>query len=534
MSAQHPLNVALDTPVAGRYETADATFRMSTRSRFKAVLDVLLVFAVFFLIAGRPTPDTNEAHYLTKAKHFWEPRWIEHDFFLSSSDSHVVFYRTFGWLTTVLSFDRAAWCGRIAIWFLTACAWRRLSQVFVTGFGSAAITAVAALSLNAHFQMSGEWFVGGCEAKGVAYACVFWGLADLVLCRWNQAFIAFGIGSAFHVLVGGWSVLAAGFVWLGDRRSRPALKQIVPGLCVGGLIALAGIVPGLALSRGVDSESVAIANRIYVFDRLAHHLWAGAFFAKFGLRHFALCGAWGLLCCIVPADGPRRRLRWFTLASITASLGGLAISYASPEPTSWAAALLKFYWFRLSDVVTAVSVVLELAAVAAQQSGRPVLRKVAIGLLLLCGGLHFASIWRERSAADGLPRGEAVVDAPTLERWLDVCRWIRQTTPRDALVLAPRAYTTFKWHAERAEFVTWKDIPQDARSLLEWERRLQELYGPNERWVNYIPHDQMLRVCRKYGITHVVTYAEPPLALPVVYRNDVYVVYAVEPRGDGP
>ncbi|MEQ1906442.1 MAG: hypothetical protein ABL888_19825, partial [Pirellulaceae bacterium] len=30
-------------------------------------------FLVFFVYAFQPTPGINESHYLTKAKHFWEP-----------------------------------------------------------------------------------------------------------------------------------------------------------------------------------------------------------------------------------------------------------------------------------------------------------------------------------------------------------------------------------------------------------------------------------------------------------------------------
>jgi len=495
--------------------------------RALVVLDVLLVFAVFIVAAGRPVPDTNEAHYLTKARHFWDPQWIAGDQFLDSADSHVVFYATFGWLTKVASLEQAAWCGRIAIWLLMACGWTRLSRNFAPGAGWAALTAAAALSLNEHLRMSGEWFVGGCEAKGVAYACVFWGLADLTAGRWNRAFIALGLGSAFHVLVGGWSVAAALGVLLADRRARPAFSHFFPGLCLGGLIALAGVVPGLALSRGADPAAIAVANQTYVFERLAHHLWARAFVPAFVVRQLLLWGLWATICLIVHADGPRLRLRWFALASIVISGIGFAISFASPQPTALAASLLKFYWFRLSDVAVTVSFVLELATLAAALPVRSVLRNVVILFMLAAGTYHFATVWQERRADAGLPRGEEVLDMPTLERWEDVCAWIARETPRDALVLSPRAYTTFKWRAERAEFVTWKDIPQDANSLVEWRTRLNDLYGPDVRWVNYVEHDRLREVCRKYKITHVVTYLEPTLPFDEIYRNDVFVVYRV-------
>ena len=494
--------------------------------RALVVLDVLLVFAVFLAFAGRPVPDTNEAHYLTKAKHFWEPRWILGDQFLDSADSHVVFYSTFGALTKYVSLERAAWISRLAIWLLTAIGWRRLSQNFAPGFGWAALTAGAALALNTNLHMSGEWFVGGSEAKGVAYACVFWGLADITAGRWNRGFIALGIASAFHVLVGGWSVAASLFILLGDRNHRPAARHCLWGLLAGGAIALAGVVPGLLLGRGVEPEAAAIANRVYVFERLSHHLWAVAFFTRFGARQLALWGVWGFICGASPAEGPQRRLRWFTLASILVATAGLGISYASPQPTDWAAALLKFYWFRLADVAVAVAVSLELATLAVALARSPIVRYGLIALFVGATGWT-ATEWT-RFPADGVPRGEMAIDGPTLPYWVDICGWIDRELPADAVVLAPRVYTTFKWHARRAEFANWKDIPQDAQALVEWQTRLQDLYDVDGRWVNWMPHQRIDEVCRKYGLTHIVTYLEPTLPYPIVYQNDVYCVYRVE------
>ena len=57
-----------------------------------------------------------------------------------------------------------------------------------------------------------------------------------------------------------------------------------------------------------------------------------------------------------------------------------------------------------------------------------------------------------------------------------MCRWIRNETPDDALVLTPRESLDFKWFAERAEYVCYKDCPQDAAGILEWDRRLWFLH----------------------------------------------------------
>ena len=63
------------------------------------LFDVVLVLLVFFVHAGEPVPDVNEPHYLTKARHYWDPSFAAGDFFLESADAHKVFYWSLGWLT---------------------------------------------------------------------------------------------------------------------------------------------------------------------------------------------------------------------------------------------------------------------------------------------------------------------------------------------------------------------------------------------------------------------------------------------------
>src|SRR6185295_11471036 len=56
--------------------------------------------------------------------------------------------------------------------------------------------------------------------------------------------------------------------------------------------------------------------------------------------------------------------------------------------------------------------------------------------------------------------------------WLDACRWIDQHLPAEALVHTPHKEWSFKWDAHRAEYVAFKDCPQDAAGIVEWNTRL--------------------------------------------------------------
>src|SRR3972149_4777078 len=101
------------------------------QARWRILIEIALIFAVFFLEGAWPAPDVNEPHYLGKAIHYWNPNWARGDLFLESPDTHIVFFFTLGWLSCWLSPDVLAWTIRAVIWLLLAWAWRRLSMAVV-------------------------------------------------------------------------------------------------------------------------------------------------------------------------------------------------------------------------------------------------------------------------------------------------------------------------------------------------------------------------------------------------------------------
>jgi len=253
-------------------ETQDESRDQSLTAK-RSWLEIALIFLVFFVHGGAPTPHLNETYYLTKAKHYWAPEWCAGDMFLESADAHLVFYWTVGWLAEFFSLPTVAWIGRVAAWGLLAWSWQRLSSRVTRQPLAAVLSAALMVWLVGEMNFAGEWVVGGVEGKCFAYACVFAALTPLAEGRWRRAWPWFGLAGAFHVLVGGWSAMAAALVWLLERREeRPSLAAMLPSLVVGLALALPGIVPALELTSGVSPEVRREASQIYVFDRLAHHL----------------------------------------------------------------------------------------------------------------------------------------------------------------------------------------------------------------------------------------------------------------------
>ncbi|HVX12650.1 MAG TPA: DUF6798 domain-containing protein [Pirellulales bacterium] len=518
--------------------TADNTDTPPPSARWIAPLEIALLLAVFSFQAGWPAPDVNEPHYLGKARHFWDPAWAAGDFFFESSDTHRVFYLTCGWPSHWLSLPHFAWCGRLVSWLLLAVSWQRLCRAVVGRPGWAVPAGALFLALNVGCHLAGEWVVGGFEAKGLAYALVFAGLAAVIRDRWNTAFLLFGAASALHVLVGGWSALAAAFCWL-VSADAPPLARLWPGLLGGALLALLGIVPALELNWGVDTQLVAEANDIYVFRRLPHHLVPESLRWPFLLRFLLMVLVWLALTVRRNDHRPLRKLESFVVAALAISFAGMLLSQLTANVPETKAAILRYYWFRLADVMVPVGIAL--AAVTGWSATSRARRGAkfawqAAGWLAVCAAL--VAYGQVDYAGCGGFQNVPRADKKVLDHadWRDVCQWMGDHTPSGALAITPRMAQTFTWYAGRGQVVSWKDLPQDAEAVVRWWQRLEDIHGmPHPeyqgRWhesLTELSPRRLRELGRRYRADYLVVEAEPPLELPRLYANGSYCVYKLD------
>lgn len=513
-------------------------------------LEILLILLVFFALAGEPVPHVNEPHYLGRMKHFWDPSWCAGDVFLESPDAHGLFVWAFGWVTKWLSLAQTAWVGRTTGWVFLAWGWQRLSWRVIPVPLASALTAALWVTLTELAHLAGEWVLGGIEAKVFAYVFVLVALRELVDRHWNWVWIALGLASAFHVLVGGWSIVVCAGIWLFEPKPAGLVRSIaaiLPGAAIGGAIALVGLVPALALSWGQPPEIVAEANQIYVFERLPHHLAllslpASEFGTRF-LRHAALVGCLWLLGSTlrqrdIGSISGLKLIARFAWGAVLLSVVGFSIEIVLWNSPALAASLLRFYWFRLADMAVPLAVSLQAVALVAwafhtQRAWAIWGLAGAIGL----AGFHIGAHTAYRFLNPTPPADNAIENYAA---WVDVCDWITENTPLDAVFLTPRLSSTFKWRTGRPEVATRKDIPQDARSMVEWFHRLKDIYyyqvpaGVEPfNSVGELGTERALEVARRYRARYIVSDRDHPLALRQIYPtrdhpNDEYVVYAVE------
>lgn len=532
--------------------TSPAPATDSTAWRW-AWVESLLILLLFFLAAGWPAPEVNEAHYLAKAKHYWDPAWCRGDPFLESADAHRIFYWSFGWLTLVAPLPVVAWWGRFLTWGLLAWSWRRLSWAVAPQRFVAVLSAGLFLMFSQRFHMAGEWVVGGVEAKGFAYVFVLLALEALLRQRWRTAWLWLGAATSFHVLVGGWSMVAAGCAWLACGRLRPSWRVMVPGVLGGLLLAAPGLIPALALAHGVSPEIQRDANLIYVYGRLPHHLVFHVFPHEYMVRQAALLVIWvaagaATPCLLAWGRLGQRPLRGFVGGAVAIALVGIVIDQSLLNQPETAAALLKYYWFRLSDAMLPVGAALALVAWLGQlQVSRPALGRGALAGLVVLAGVSLAgtNLQHRRDLRPGADRqtlpmweSDPARTRAHCEDWQRVCAWIAAHTPAEARFLTPRHQQTFKWYAQRSEVCAWKDVPQDAAAVVDWWQRLQAVYPRAVVQGGLAAHSdrRLLELAQEYQAEYLVVdrYLGPrPLTLPQIYprgrqeSNGSYAVYRV-------
>jgi hypothetical protein len=364
-----------------------------------------------------------------------------------------------------------------------------------------------------------------------------------------------------------------------SKSPNPSLWSLWLGILGGLLLASPGIIPAVALDWGVDRGTAQKAHEIYVFERLPHHLTLSGIQPELIVRlallwiFWLLLGRWSRRAGLLDdCRQPLGRLRAFVSGAVAITLAGAAVNLLMFVDRGLAADLLRYYWYRLTDVMIPLGVAVEMAALivgrltpASQQSsdnlkssreltapGEPVKRLrglLAPGYcLLLLAAIPAA--WNVGDHAlqrlhPGAPRSHRI---PSFADWRAACRWVVDSgeVPADAKFLLPRDAQTFKWYTGRSDVATWKDVPQGAKSLLEWWRRIQDIYATDfpegPRWYEPLTDVGTKRIRElgaKYHADYLLSERVPPplrdntgwseivLGLDAVYKNKTYIIYRI-------
>ncbi|MEX2286235.1 MAG: DUF6798 domain-containing protein [Planctomycetaceae bacterium] len=542
----------------------------SLRHRFRIVL-ALFASLVLYSAIRSPVPGVNEPHILTKARHYWDPNFCRGDFYLESPDVYIVFYHTVGLLTRWMTLEQTAWTGRVIALLVLAVGFDRLVSRIVPSRWSSLWVAWIYLSIAAIgrafrffledwsariFDLSGEWIVGGIEAKVFAYGFLFAAMGCWIDARRYRAALLAGLAISFHPVVGVWGLIAAVFASLVERRHRRddvappsrAVRQLRQWIVTAALLLVAaspGLIPALKFASGADPVLQQKAAYIQTFYRLQHHLdpmaipWI-AYGSYLGLAAVWLVGR--RRACLNPGE---RWFTWFVAGSVLVLLAGVLLGLRTGPPAEmplWQirARLLRFYPFRLADAMIplAASMVIvglarQVAARKADQTSRQIgLFRAIPGAALVCALIACIFL-------PSLDRNPSRLSTQQLADWKDVCGWIAAKTPVDALFLTPTFNSGFKWYAHRPEFVCYKDCPQDAAGIVQWNNRLRFLsdwrsaHADSRGRISAEAISKLRELSKTYeanGIQYIVSVDGwlGPFPLDAVYENRTCRVYSLE------
>jgi hypothetical protein len=195
----------------------------------------------------------------------------------------------------------------------------------------------------------------------------------------------------------------------------------------------------------------------------------------------------------------------FTLAALGISLAGWLLACLEPFAPTTVLGLLRFYWFRLADIMVPFSLAVTAAAVWEDDAacdrllpGRRRLIQAGLVLLLAFDLAAQRSHWPLPGAMVS-PRADVHVNAPA---WADICGWVAEHTPPGARFLTPRGSASFTWRTGRPEVVSWKNSPQDAASLVEWRRRIIDCFSRDGRLADLERSTATLGVERLREVAH--------------------------------
>ena len=539
-----------------------------------STLFIAALFSAVSLLSS-PIPGVNEPHYFAKSRAFIDPSWCQRDFFLTSANAHYCFFWLVGQLTQWLPFGQIAVAGRVLSSLLLAIGWAmvgRAVQLRQT-FCVASAAGFASLSLLGSF--SGEWLLGGFESKVPA-----WGLCLMAVGLWIMrpghartmllAGMICGLGCSLHPVVGGWVAacicIGSATMLLTERlrgiQHAPENDQqaSVSGLLAFAsmtiLFALPGLTPALnlVLDKSLPEKERELASFYQVFWRLKHHLdpteipssqWLYLFWMStvLGAAFFFLKRA---SSGVSRDDGLRKMLLFFGVSAAIAGsgiiIGWHTVRAQEMDGWEWRASLLKFYPFRCFDALLPVTTALVLgrlfqtlaqkskqdASNALKSLGKNAQNPAAYGFIaiIVVAILPLLQSWQTREAT---PAGYT---ADQFSDWQTACSWLKENTPKDALVLTPRESTGFKWFAERAEYVCYKDCPQDAAGILTWNQRLWLLHDWTLKSSTDGLYDKsdLLKLRLTTDCDFILTRILGPFEIKPLWEGQHWRVYAVPPR----
>jgi hypothetical protein len=517
--------------------------------RKNQVFLLVLLFLVLRLLL-RNILDSSEQDVLVLAKHYIDKSYIENDWYLNLGISYRYLFNYFaGALALVLPLPLVSITGRILMYLVYA----YLIQEYARHFDLKPIYIVPFLFLYTRFPniVAGNRILGGLDTKLFSYFFLLLAVLRFMQGRYFHTNLFLGLGISFHILVGGYAAFSLLLAFLINYRYfRGEVKRIFKHIYI--LLVAAGfglyaVFQNIIENTGVDKSA---AGQIFVKMRVPHHTYpaywqmyeGNLWIVKLALTLLFLFAVFRVL-----KEKRYRVASGFALSSSAFFGVGLLLFWCGNVN------LLKFFWFRLPDVLLPFfSFFLAFALLSRFDSsilaklktkipGMPLSRIYAASFAVLSAVfVAVAAVDFSRSLVGISKQGQYFYIADLDPELRDMLVWIRTKTDKNGLFLVNPFIDKFYIAAERPMFVSFRHSAESERDILEWHRRIQlcnnneplhELGARNEEQVTsnfYTLEESSVReIGRQNGLTHCLGRTESLYSFPVEYRNSRYALYLI-------
>jgi hypothetical protein len=432
--------------------------------------------------------------------------------------------------------------GRFLYWGLTAWALARLAKAIRLPAWSAVVGFTLWLLWEQSLAMCGSPFQGF-QPKSFAYPLMFLALASAIRGEVLWAGLAAGLGTAFHVIVGGWGCLALFIAMLVNRKlfTRRQLGTFL-------LATAPFIVPlllGVALFRmaGAAGGDHGRMNEIYVRFAMPHCCDVSYFMASGRIPLGWVRALVVFSLAPIPLFvWPERRAGLILGAFVTCVIAFFVVGLIASRLELYG--LLALYPFQLANALPALFLFMFVAGwvgVRGLSTGARwmVLSPLLAGVIWLMLDAEVGRVLVERPQVFVSQLRLAPLVNPTESELDPLYEWIRARTPRNSVFITPLIHEFWPC-AERAQVASMRHPPLDRR-IIEWKERLEALNGfrPYERQgfeteAELALHERalsirdLITIRDRYGATHyLVRGSRTDLTAHLVHSDCGYSVYDV-------
>jgi hypothetical protein len=553
-----------------------------------ATLPLLLGIAVTLTLRGYQFGGGNHCVYLVAPLREVHPELLANDWWTTHTlQYHIAYTKLAALLMRVDMVEPAFLVFYLALAVLLHVGWLRI----VLSLGLDARTYL--LSVLLYYLSAGGTGLGSYQflqdssflPGNVANVAMLWGIAFWIERKSWPAAIAFAIASLFHLN----HALIALLFWPAAYllKPRPRLGPTLGGLAIILLFALPNVIPAArtALAHAPRMPLTDFVN-LYVHLRHPHHYdplaWPAALWLSFlwpvplALLAYARAGSAGAVrragfaftffmalqlialiwAGIVYVSEPLIQMSLFRFSIYPKLLSSVGAAAFLLDPAILARRSLRFGLLAVPAVALIALFILRLVRPSSTASlfVQANLPALLLFLALLAAGVVFIL----RSSILHPPSSILVLLLLTLflawNHWLGlridlqddadrdyraVCDWARSNTPGDAIFLVPPNEQLFRYHAQRAIVVNFKNVPQLSGEMAEWKQRLEAIldqplsqlprrfdrtHGAIAARYDALPAEHLITIARRYGARYLITTRALPGRAPR-FEKGLYHLY---------